>query len=124
MTRFATILTLVALAGPAVGAPQPAADPTDPASELQQLGLRVQQDLARRFPGSTGDVEHGDIPAIGSCARPTAAERDALTKRVTRGIDPEDIGRVAFGCKEPSGIVVDVAFDKVDHQVDRTARTG
>ena len=124
MTRFATILTLVALAGPAVGAPQPAADPTDPASELQQLGLRVQQDLARRFPGSTGDGEHGDIPAIGSCARPTAAERDALTKRVTRGIDPEDIGRVAFGCKEPSGIVVDVAFDKVDHQVDRTARTG
>lgn len=124
MTRFATILTLVALAGPAAGAPQPATDLADPASELQQLGLRVQQDLARRFPGPTGDVEHGDIPAIGACARPTAAERGALTELVTRGINPDEVGRVAFGCKEPSGIVVDVAFDKVDHKVDHTARTG
>lgn len=124
MTRFATILTLVALAGPAAGAPQPATNLADPASELQQLGLRVQQDLAHRFPGPTGDVEHGDIPAIGSCVRPTAAERDALTRLVTRGSNPEDVGRVAFGCKEPSGIVVDVAFDKVDHRVDPTTRTG
>lgn len=120
MTRFATILTLAALAGPAAGAPQPATNPADPASELQQLGLRVQKDLARRFPGPTGDIEHGDIPAIGPCARPTAAERDALTKRVTRGINPDDVVRVAFGCKESSGIVVDVAFDRVDN----TRRTG
>src|ERR1043165_1506564 len=123
MTRFATILTLVALAGPAAGAPQPAADPTDPAAELQKLGLRVQQDLSRRFPGPTGDVEHGDIPAIGPCARPTAGEPGALTELVTRGVDPDQVGRVAFGCKEPSGIVVDVAFDKVDRKVDYTART-
>ena len=116
MTRFTTILALAVLARPAAGAP--ATKPADPASDLKALGVRTRADLVRRFPPASGAA--GDIPAIGSCTRLSSGEREALTKLVTNGIDPDNLVSLAFGCNETAGIVIDIAFDKVAADKQRT----
>jgi hypothetical protein len=110
------ILTLAVLARPAAGAP--ATKPADPASDLKALGVRAQADLVRRFPPVSGTT--GEIPAIGSCTRLSAGEREALTKLVTKGINPDNLVSLAFGCNDTAGIVIDIAFDEIAADNHRT----
>jgi hypothetical protein len=110
-------MALVGLAsGSAAGAPAPATA----AADLKALGLRVQQDLARRLPVIDGAPERREILAIGPCKRPTAAERQELTQRLIGGLTEDANGAVVFGCQDRSGIVVDVSFDRIDGSGQRT----
>ena len=99
-------IVLVALGSTAVAAP---------GDDLRALGLRVRAELARGLLPISGDLDHREIPAIGACTRPTAAQRASLEARVRA-----NGGIAAFGCVEPTGIVLDVTDDVRDKTGHRT----
>jgi hypothetical protein len=103
---------LVARAAAAAG-PAPASLPAgDPSVEL---GRSYHAAPARQ-------PVDGEIPALAPCVRPTNEERAALTTRVRKWIDtaapgepydPETPPRIAVGCVEADGILVDVQADRL-----------
>ncbi len=103
--------TATATATTAHDAGMPAPDPAVAKSLLHALGQRVTAELDATYP--TLDESRTDgITSLGPCTRPSPDERDAL-KRAIVANDPESRSAgLTFGCKDRSGIVVDVAYDR------------
>jgi hypothetical protein len=107
VTRFAfapVFALALALASRVDAAPDPDAD-------VKAFGARARADLERRYPALAGDAAGGEIPSLGSCRRPDAAERQALRALVAPGVADDELEHIAYGCVERGDVVVDVAFD-------------
>ena len=109
-------------AGPAGSATTPAAPVTTAAeayrlveearkvafARLVALGQRILASLPPPPPYTP------DLVAVGPCVRPTAEERTTLRRAIaatTPGARPASL-MLGFGCKDPGGVVVDVAYER------------
>lgn len=113
-------------AGPATTAASPATTAAGPATtaaeayrlteegrktvsaRLVPLGQRILASLPPPPPSTLDPV------AVGPCVRPTADERTTLGRAIaatTPGARPGSL-MLGFGCKDPGGIVVDVAYER------------
>lgn len=109
-TAPATLTTpTTEVAPPAVVAP-----PSTLLDHLRELGKRTLVELSVPAPvvdHAAAEPTH-EIPAFGACARPTADERAQIARAITAADHDAKDAPLAFGCKDPNGIIVDVAYDR------------
>ncbi|MEO7730249.1 MAG: hypothetical protein ABIY55_04705 [Kofleriaceae bacterium] len=63
-------------------------------------------------PTATATEPTQDIPAFGACARPTTEERAQIARAIAAADHDAKAAQLTFGCKDPNGVVVDVAYDR------------
>ncbi|MEZ4403049.1 MAG: hypothetical protein R3B06_23705 [Kofleriaceae bacterium] len=98
------VLEVPGARGPAAAAPAPTVDLPALRTRLAALATR----LTAAEPVEIGD----EILALGPCRRPSAAERAAMTRRIARTATMVDEPSLRFGCVDPGGVIVDLAFER------------
>ena len=77
---------------------------------LAAIGQQTLHALARSAPEAIAPPGDHDLVALGPCKRPTEDQRAALAAKITTW-NPEVHEWIRYGCVEPSGTIVEVAYE-------------
>ena len=122
VTRADRVAPKPPTAAPGFAPGPPAPKPASAADDLRVLGQRTLDDLARRLPelDVQGPGSRAEIVALGPCVRPAPDERKAVARAIAAADHDAKGADLTFGCKDPTGIVVNVAYDRIRGRDERT----